>query len=75
MKPEELPRLAISAAILLYFGYALVVHWTAGVEQTITNLVVMAVGYWLGSSKGSQDNAARADKALDIAKQVQDDNK
>lgn len=64
--------MAISGAIIVLFGLAVVAHWSAGLEQTITNLVVMAVGYWLGSSKGSQDSGVRADKALDIAKQAQD---
>lgn len=72
MKPEEWPRLFITAVILLAFVAALVFHYGTGLEETLKNVVMLAVGFWLGSSKGSQENAARADKALDIAKQAQD---
>lgn len=72
MKPEEFPRLAISAAIILYFGWAVIAHWSAGLEQTITNLAMMTAGYWLGSSKNSTDNAKRAGDAVDLARAATD---
>lgn len=64
---KEAPRLAVSAAIIVYFGWAVIVHWSAGIEQTVTNLAMMVVGYWLGSSKGSADNNVTVGKALDLA--------
>lgn len=54
---KELPRLIISAAIIAFFGYALFAHWTTGLEETLKNITMLAVGYWLGSSKGSSDKA------------------
>jgi hypothetical protein len=54
---KELPRLVLSALIIAFFGYALVVHWTTGLEETLKNITMLAVGYWLGSSKGSTDKA------------------
>ncbi len=61
MKTEEIPRLVMSAALILYFGYALIVHWSEGIEETLKAAFMIAVGYWLGSSKGSSDKQ----KALD----------
>ena len=72
MKPEEYPRLALTALILLSFSVMLVFHYSVGLEETLKNIVVISVGYWLGSSKGSADSAIRADKALDLAKSAQD---
>lgn len=54
---KELPRLAISGAIIAYFGYAIFAHWTTGLEETLKNIVMVVVGYWLGSSKGSSDKS------------------
>lgn len=54
---RELPRLVISAVIIGFFGYALVAHWTGGLEETLKNITMLAVGYWLGSSKGSSDKS------------------
>lgn len=62
MKPEEIPRLVVSTAIILYFGWAVFAHWSAGIEQTVTNLAMMAVGYWLGSSKSSADKSVQIEK-------------
>jgi len=61
MKLEEVPRLIMSAALILYFGYALVAHWSEGIEETLKAAFMIAVGYWLGSSKGSADKQ----KAID----------
>jgi hypothetical protein len=72
MNPQDWPRQAISGAIVLYFGWAIFAHWSEGLEQTITNLVMMVVGYWLGSSKNSTDNAKRAGDAVDLARGLSD---
>ena len=69
--PQDWPRLAITAAIVIYFGWALAAHYSNGLEETLKNVTMLAVGFWLGSSKGSADSAARADKALDIAASAQ----
>lgn len=55
MNAKDWPRLAISAGILVAFGYALLFHWSTGLEETLKNVVIAAVMYWLGSSKGSAD--------------------
>lgn len=55
MKVEDLPRLLLSAALIGYFGYAMVSHWSEGIEETLKAAFMIAVGYWLGSSKGSAD--------------------
>lgn len=57
MRQDEIPRAVVSAVILIYFGYALVTHWSEGIEETVKNLAMIAVGYWLGSSKGSADKS------------------
>lgn len=64
---KEIPRLAITAAILSMFAWAVFSHYSTGLEETLKNIVMLSVGFWLGSSKGSTDSAARADKALDLA--------
>jgi len=55
---REWPRLVMSAAIVAYFGWALIAHWSNGIEETLKSAFMIAVGYWLGSSKGSSDKAA-----------------
>lgn len=70
MKPEEWPRLAITALILVCFAGALMFRYSNGLEETLKNIVMLAVGFWLGSSKGTAESNARADKALDLAKEV-----
>jgi hypothetical protein len=52
---SDWPRLALSTVIVGYFGYALIAHYSEGLEETLKNIVMLAVGYWLGSSKGSTD--------------------
>lgn len=54
---SEWARLVVSAAIMLYFGFALVQHWTNGIEETLKSAFMILVGYWLGSSKGSTDKS------------------
>lgn len=60
---KELPRLVLSALIITFFGYALISHWTIGLEETLKNITMLAVGYWLGSSKGSSDKAETMQKS------------
>jgi hypothetical protein len=60
----EYARLVMSAAIVFYFGWALFAHWSEGIEETLKSAFMIAVGYWLGSSKGS------ADKAKELARKV-----
>lgn len=64
MKWEDAPRFVLSAALIAYFGYAMVAHWSEGVEETLKAAFMIAVGYWLGSSKGSADKQ----KALEEGK-------
>lgn len=52
---NEWARLIVSAMIMGYFGYAVFSHWSEGIEETLKNTFMIAVGYWLGSSKGSSD--------------------
>ena len=52
------PRFIVSAVILLYFGYSLIMHPSENIETTVVNLVMMAAGYWLGSSRGSAEKNA-----------------
>ena len=59
---KELPRLVLSGMIVAFFGYALFAHWTLGLEETLKNITMLAVGYWLGSSKGSSDKAETIDQ-------------
>ena len=67
MTGKEAPRIALTAVIVGYFGWALYAHWSNGLEETLKNVTMLAIGFWLGSSKGSVDSNARADKALDLA--------
>jgi len=62
MTAKDLPRIIITAVIMTYFGYALFSHWSEGLEETLKNVVMLAVGFWLGSSKGSSDKAATIER-------------
>ncbi|QOT71923.1 hypothetical protein H5V43_01730 [Sphingobium fuliginis] len=62
MTVKDLPRAIITAVIMVYFGYALFNHWSEGLEETLKNVVMLAVGFWLGSSKGSSDKAATIER-------------
>jgi hypothetical protein len=75
VKPEEWPRLAITGLILVCFAGALLLKYSTGLEETLKNVVMLSVGYWLGSSKGASDSNARADKALELARDVQEKGK
>ena len=55
MTAKEWPRLALTIFIMGLFGYAVWEHYSPAIEQTIVAVVMLAVGYWLGSSKGSSD--------------------
>lgn len=55
MKPKDWPRLAMSAMIMVLLGYATFQHYSPGIEETIKAIVLIAVGYWLGSSEGSKE--------------------
>ena len=68
MKDEEIPRLVFSAAIVAYFGCALIAHWSNGIEETLKSAFMIAVGYWLGSSKGSADKQKAIDGPLGTPK-------
>lgn len=62
MTVKDAPRVIITAVIMAYFGYALLNHWSEGLEETLKNVVMLAVGFWLGSSKGSSDKAAALER-------------
>ena len=62
MTATDLPSIIITAVIMTYFGYALCSHWSEGLEETLKNVVMLAVGFWLGSSKGSSDKAATIER-------------
>jgi ABC-type uncharacterized transport system permease subunit len=67
MKPEEYPRLFISAGLLLLFAYAYVRNPSDQlVLGAVINMAGMATQYWIGSSKGTAEANARTDKALEI---------
>ncbi len=68
MTAKDAPRLVLSAVIIVYFGWALLNHYSEGLEETLKNIVMLAVGYWLGSSKGSSDNGARMEKLIELAR-------
>ena len=55
MKPKDWPRLAMTLFIMALLGYAAWEHYSPGIEETIKAIVLIAVGYWLGSSEGSKE--------------------
>lgn len=59
---NEWARLIMSAAIVGYFGWALVAHWSNGIEETLKSAFMIAVGFWLGSSKGSAEKSVALGK-------------
>ena len=66
--PKEWPRLAISIAIVALFALMLFFDPRNQLLQgALIAQFANAAQYWLGSSKSSTDNAARADKALAVA--------
>ena len=66
------PRLLITLLLIGLFAWA---YSEDPDDDTMKGALIAAFagawGYWLGSSRGSADNAARADKALDIAAAAQ----
>lgn len=44
-------RVLLSATILVYFGWALVAHWNTGLEEALKNVLLIVVGFWMGSAK------------------------
>lgn len=58
MKDKDWPRLALTIFIMALLGYAALEHYSPGIEETIKAIVLIAVGYWLGSSKGSADKSS-----------------
>lgn len=54
---RELPRFALTVFVMAMLGYAVFNHYTPAIEQTIVSIAILAVGYWLGSSKGSADKS------------------
>lgn len=76
MKAEEIPRLAITALVLLLFGFAYVRNPSDQLLLgSLISMASLAVQYWIGSSKGTSDANARADKAQEIAKDAQEKSK
>lgn len=62
LEPKELPRLIISLAILAAFLGALIFRYSVGLEETLKAMVMIAVGYWLGSSRGSTDKSRQIEE-------------
>lgn len=62
---KQLPRVALSAAIIAFFGYGLMEHWNDGLEQVLKDGFMIVVGYWLGSSNGSFNKDERNRNATD----------
>lgn len=46
-------RVLLSLAILIYFGWALIVHWNTGLEEALKNVLLIVVGFWMGGAKRS----------------------
>lgn len=46
-------RVLLSLAILIYFGWALLMHWNTGLEEALKNVLLIVVGFWLGGAKRS----------------------
>lgn len=69
---KDLPRLVLTFAIIALFAYGIFAHYSTGLEETLKNIVMLSVGFWLGSSKGTSESNDRADKALDIANKASD---
>ena len=51
MTSKDTPRIIFSAAIVLYFGWALVTHYNTGLEEALKNVLLIVAGFWLGSAK------------------------
>ena len=55
MKAKDWPRLVLTAFIMVLLGFAAWNHYSPGIEETIKAIVLIAVGYWMGSSEGSKE--------------------
>jgi hypothetical protein len=53
-------RVLLSAAIVAYFGWALWMHYNTGLEEALKNVLLIVVGFWMGSAKRGGDDAPRA---------------
>lgn len=62
MNPKDWPRLIITLAILGAFLGALAFRYSPGLEETLKAVVMLAIGYWLGSSKGSSDKSSQLEE-------------
>ena len=66
------PRFVVSPIIMAIFGWAFAENvGDDTMKGAIIGALNIAVGFWLGSSRGAADSAARTDKALDIAQTAQ----
>lgn len=68
----DIPRLAITMAILFYFGYALVWRYTNGIEETLKSIVMLAVGYWLAKNDNQERATENTSKFIDLAAKTLD---
>ena len=77
MKPKDWPRLVMTVFIMALLGFASFHHYSPGIEETIKAIVLIAVGYWLGSSEGSKEKtellATRPTGEIDDPVHVEDD--
>lgn len=63
MSSKDYPRLIISAAILMLFGWAYARHPdNALLVGALIAMATQAVQYWLGSSKGSADKSTQLER-------------
>jgi hypothetical protein len=63
MKDRGWPRVGVTAAVLALVAYAVVNHWSDGLEELLKAMAMIVVGYWLGSSRGSAEKNAMIDRA------------
>lgn len=66
------PRLALTFAIIALFTYALMLHYSNGLEETLKNITMLAIGFWLGSAKTNEQATANTGKAFDAIKAAQE---
>lgn len=66
------PRFVISLLVLCIFGWA---YGENVSDETMKGAVIsalnIAIGFWLGSSRGTTESNERTNKALDIAASAQ----
>lgn len=49
----EATRVTVTIVIMLYFGGALILHYNTGLEEALKNVLLIVVGFWMGSAKRS----------------------